>query len=518
MLLSRLPSPDVPTGKQSDNIIPMHRRLIQIVQNLPASKVVLVGDMMLDKYLYGNAERVSPEAPVMVLHYQNEELRLGGAANVASMLATLNARVRAIGVVGKDAAADDLRQLMNKAGIDSTLLVTSTDRPTTSKLRLVGAAQHRHAQQLMRLDYENMQPCPDAILDQLLANFETAIADCDIVCIEDYNKGAVPPRVCQGVIAAAKKRNIPVLIDPAAVTDYSRYAGATVLKLNRAEAGRAAGRAIDEPEDFQPVAEKLLHDLNLEAAILTLDRHGAFLATRDGERRWLKHARPRQVFDATGAGDMVLAMITAARAGGADWVEAVALGNVAAGLEVERFGTVPIKPSEIIQEILSEVHEHGGKERTIEALLPELAAHRASGKRIVFTNGCFDLIHLGHIKYFQFARKQGDLLVVGVNTDAGIRRLKGPKRPIISEADRLGVLEELESIDYLIRFDEDTPRSLIERIRPDVLVKGAEYPKEQVVGWDVVESYGGTIALAPLIDGKSTTGVIQRILETYSGK
>jgi D-beta-D-heptose 7-phosphate kinase/D-beta-D-heptose 1-phosphate adenosyltransferase len=493
----------------------MHRRLIQIVQNLPASKVVVVGDMMLDKYLYGNAERVSPEAPVLVLHYQSEELRLGGAANVCSMLATLNANVRAIGIVGSDSAAENLRQLMKKAGVDSSLLVTSDDRPTTSKLRLVGAAQHRHAQQLMRLDYENMQPCSDAIVEKLLSQFETAIADCDVVCIEDYNKGAVPAKVCQGVIASAKKRKIPVLVDPAAVTDYSRYAGATAVKLNRAEAGKAAGHSIEEPEDFQPVAEKLLKDLDLDAAILTLDRHGAFLATKDGERRWLKHARPRQVFDATGAGDMVLAMITAARAAGADWVEAVALGNVAAGLEVERFGTVPIKPGEIIQEILSEVHEHGGKERTIDALLSELAAHRASGKRIVFTNGCFDLIHLGHIKYFQFARKQGDLLVVGVNTDAGIRRLKGPKRPIISEVDRLGVLEELESIDYLIRFDEDTPRSLIEKIRPDVLVKGAEYPKEQVVGWDVVESYGGTIALAPLMDGKSTSAVIQRILETY---
>jgi len=208
-------------------------------------------------------------------------------------------------------------------------------------------------------------------------------------------------------------------------------------------------------------------------------------------------------------------MITAARAAGADWVEAVALGNVAAGLEVEKFGTVPIKPDEIIQELQAEAHEHPVKERTIESLLAELAGHRASGKRVVFTNGCFDLIHLGHIKYFQFARKQGDLLVVGVNTDEGIRRLKGPKRPIINEADRLGVLEELESIDYLIKFDEDTPRRLIEQIRPDVLVKGADYPKEKVVGWDIVESYGGTVALAPLVDGKSTSAVIQRILETH---
>lgn len=493
----------------------MHQRLMQIVQSLPASNVVLLGDVMLDKYFYGNAERVSPEAPVLVLHYQSEELRLGGAGNVASMLATLGAKVRAIGLVGNDPAAGDIRNLMQKAGIDPSLLIVADDRPTTTKLRLVGAAQHRHAQQLMRLDFENTVGANESLASKLLAHAQQAIETCDIVCIEDYNKGAVAPRVCQGVIAAARGRNVQVCVDPASIADYSKYRGATALKLNRSEASRATGRPVESPGDYQPAAEWLLENLQLEAAILTLDRHGAFLATREGERRWLKHARPRQVFDATGAGDMVLAMIAAARAAGADWVEAVALGNVAAGLEVERFGTVPIAPAEIIQEIQSEAHEHPGKVRTLEALLAELAGHRASGKRIVFTNGCFDLLHLGHVKYFQFARKQGDLLVVGVNTDDGIRRLKGPKRPIMNEADRLGVLEELESIDYLIQFDDDTPLRLIERIRPDVLVKGSNYPKDKVVGWDFVESYGGDVTLAPLVDGKSTSAVIQKILETY---
>jgi len=493
----------------------MHQRLMQIVQSLPPSNVVLLGDMMLDKYFYGNAERVSPEAPVLVLHYQSEELRLGGAGNVASMLATLGAKVRAIGLVGNDPAAADIRNLMQKAGVDSSLLIVADDRPTTTKLRLVGAAQHRHAQQLMRLDFENVVHANESLASKLLAHAQQAIETCDIVCIEDYNKGTVPPRVCQGVIAAARGRNIQVCVDPASIADYSKYRGATALKLNRSEAARATGRPVESPADYQPAAEWLLENLQLDAAILTLDRHGAFLATREGERRWLKHARPRQVFDATGAGDMVLAMIAAARAAGADWVEAVALGNVAAGLEVERFGTMPIAPAEIIQEIQSQAHEHPGKVRTLDALLAELAGHRASGKRIVFTNGCFDLLHLGHVKYFQFARKQGDLLVVGVNTDDGIRRLKGPKRPIMNEPDRLGVLEELESIDYLIQFDDDTPQRLIERIRPDVLVKGANYPKEKVVGWDLVESYGGTVTLAPLVDGKSTSAVIQKILDAY---
>jgi len=492
----------------------MQTRLIQIIRTLPRSNVLLVGDMMLDKYLYGNAERVSPEAPVLVLHYQNEELRLGGAANVAAMLATLGAQVRAVGVIGRDSAGQEVYRLMREAGIDPALLAVE-DRPTTCKLRLVGAAQHRHAQQLMRLDYENPQPISPQIAAALLKTVEDSLGGCRIVCVEDYNKGAISETVCRGVIAAATARKIPVLIDPATIDDYSKYRGATALKLNRTEALRACGRRLDTPEDFKAAAQDLLRQLDLEAVIITLDRHGAYVAARGQEGRWLNHSRPRQVFDATGAGDMVLAMLAVARAAGADWVESVALGNVAAGLEVERFGTVPIKPQEIVAELQAEAHEHPAKERSLGELVSELDRLRASGKRIVFTNGCFDLIHLGHVKYFQFARRQGDVLVVGVNTDSSIRRLKGNTRPILGETDRLGVLEELESIDYLIRFDQDTPIRLIEQIRPDVLVKGSDYEKEEVVGWNLVEGWGGRVVLAPLVDGKSTTAVIQRILEAH---
>ena len=212
---------------------------------------------------------------------------------------------------------------------------------------------------------------------------------------------------------------------------------------------------------------------------------------------------------------MVLAMITVARAAGASWTDAVALGNIAGGLEVEKFGCVPITPQEIIHDLLTESRESLGKQRTLERLLPELNRHRAAGRKIVFTNGVFDIVHLGHIEYFQFAKRQGDLLVVAVNTDSSVRRLKGPKRPIIPEKDRLKLLEELQSIDYVLTFDEDTPLKLIEQIKPDVLVKGADYTKENVVGWDIVEARGGRIALAPLVDGRSTSSVIQKILEAY---
>jgi D-beta-D-heptose 7-phosphate kinase/D-beta-D-heptose 1-phosphate adenosyltransferase len=334
------------------------------------------------------------------------------------------------------------------------------------------------------------------------------------LCIEDYNKGLLPDDVCKRVIGLAKAKHIPVFVDPYELADYSKYAGATAVTPNRREASAATKMPCDNEPCYAPLAEKLLNDLQLEAAILTLDKDGAYLATRDGERRWLK-TRERKVYDVAGAGDMLLSMLAMARCAGADWVEAVALANVASGLEVEKYGSVPITPHEIKLELLTEQHEHLGKQRTLEQLVPELQRHRAAGRRIVFTNGCFDLIHLGHVKYFQFARAQGDLLVVGVNTDSSIRGLKGPKRPIVNEHDRVEVLEELESIDYLVRFEDATPLRLIEAIQPDVLVKGADYKKEDVVGWDVVEKRGGRVALAPLIDGRSTTNLIQRILDAH---
>jgi D-beta-D-heptose 7-phosphate kinase/D-beta-D-heptose 1-phosphate adenosyltransferase len=494
----------------------MATRLIELIENLPPSRVLLLGDFMMDRYVYGNAERLSPEAPVPVLHYQNEDWRLGGAGSVAANLAALNARVSVVGAAGSDDIALRLRDGLAGIGADTSCLICCTDRPTTCKVRLVGSAQHRHPQTLMRLDYESAAALPAEREDEIIDQLDRLLRECDVFCIEDYNKGVVTPSVCQAAIELARKHGKPVLIDPANIPDYSKYAGATCIKLNRTETKRATGISARSESEFCEAGKRLLEVLNLEAAVITLDKDGAYLSTRDGTNRWLR-TKARQVYDVTGAGDMVLAMLAVARAAGADWTESVTLANLAGGLEVEKFGAVPIKPEEILQELMTEIHEHLGKQRTLEQLIPELARHRSAGKKIVFTNGCFDIIHLGHVKYFQFAKAQGDVLVVGVNTDASIRRLKGEKRPVINEEDRCGVLEELESIDYLVRFDDDTPMNLITSIKPDVLVKGADYQKEQVVGWDFVESCGGHVALAPLIDGRSTSIVIKRIIDAYSG-
>lgn len=493
----------------------MSNGLIELVANLPRTKIVLVGDLMLDRYIFGNAERLSPEAPVPILHFQREEYRLGGAGSVLADLAALRADVKVIGILGKDDAAAEVRRRLGTCGADASGVIEVADRPTVTKLRLVGSAQHRHPQQMIRLDIEQHGPADAKTARAVMDNAAAALnAGADVLCLEDYHKGVLTIDVCRHVIDLAKSKQVPVIVDPANIPDYSRYFGATALKLNRTEVERATGTPVRAPEHYEPAAEWLLKKLELEAVVITLDRHGAYLATSDGLRRHLK-TRPREVFDVTGAGDMVLAMISVARAAGASWTDAVALGNIAGGLEVERFGCVPITPEEIVHDLLVENRETAGKQRTVEQLLPELQRHRALGRKIVFTNGCFDIVHLGHVEYFRFAKKQGDVLVVAVNTDSSVQRLKGPKRPIISEGDRLSVLEELESIDYLVKFDEDTPTKLIERMKPDVLVKGADYAKEKVVGWEIVESYGGRVALAPLVDGRSTSSVIQRILDAY---
>jgi D-beta-D-heptose 7-phosphate kinase/D-beta-D-heptose 1-phosphate adenosyltransferase len=421
-----------------------------------------------------------------------------------------------VGLVGEDETGRLIRRQLDELQCDTGGLIPTPQRCSTCKVRFVGLAQHRHPQHLMRLDFEDASPIEAELVEQVLQRLEQALDGAEALCLEDYNKGLLTEEVCRRAIAAARRRGLPVFVDPYAREDYARYAGATSITPNRHETMMATGINCRTEEDHRQAAETLLEKLELEAVILTLDKDGAYLATRDGERRWVR-TRPRNVYDVAGAGDMLLAMLATARLGGAGWAQATALCNMASGLEIEKYGSAPITRQEIVQELLVEAGQRQGKQRSLDRLMGELSRHRAAGKRIVFTNGCFDLIHLGHIKYFQFAKAQGDLLVVGVNTDRSIRRLKGPKRPIINETDRLSVLEELESIDYLILFDEPTPLDLIERISPEVLVKGADYTKEQVVGWEWVEQHGGRVALAPLVDGRSTSAVIQRILEAYGG-
>jgi D-beta-D-heptose 7-phosphate kinase/D-beta-D-heptose 1-phosphate adenosyltransferase len=478
-------------------------------------KALVVGDFMLDQHIYGDAERLSPDAPVPILHVRRQDERPGGAANVCLDFVALRGHAVAVGVTGDDAFGRLMRDALEKESVVATNLVADPARPTTVKQNLVGLAQARHPQKMFRVDFESREPLSPAIEDAILKAFERALPDTDVVCIEDYNKGVCTPRVCQGVIAAAKKARKPVFVDPAKITDYSKYRGATAITPNRQEAELAAGMKTDGDASVAhnaKVAKKLLEELDLEAAVLTLDRHGALLLTRNGSPLSIP-TQAREVYDVTGAGDMFLAGLAAARANGIDWHDSVRFANAAAGLEVEVFGVQPIPLERIHHAVLVQSSKLAGKLRTLDQLKVEVEAMRRSGKKIVFTNGCFDILHAGHVTLLDKARREGDFLVVAINDDASVRALKGPSRPVNNQDDRARVLGGLGCVDAVVFFGEATPLKLVQAVRPDVLAKGADYTKATVVGADFVESYGGRVALIELVEGKSTTSTIKRMRE-----
>ena len=488
--------------------------LIQLLDGWRTKRIVVAGDFMLDHHIYGHAERLSPDAPVPVLAVEREVDQPGGSSNVCLDLRALKCDVTCLGVIGDDGPGRRLANALKKVGCDVAGLVVSPDRPTTVKQNFVGLAQHRHPQKMFRVDTELKAPIPAAVSKKLLKIAEKSLKGASALCIEDYNKGVLSPTFCQALIKLAKRMKVPVLIDPAAISDYSKYAGATCITPNRFEASLAAGvpaSATQDESTLSAIAHKLLDSLTLDSVVLTLDKQGAMLLEKGGEPV-LMPTLAREVYDVTGAGDMILAMMAAAIANGADTGAALQLGNTAAGLEVERFGVVPIELHEVLLSLLRQQHgDRGNKARTLDTLVRELSAHRKEGKKIVFTNGCFDILHAGHVSFLRAARREADILVLGLNSDASIKRLKGPERPVNHEADRLMVLSELQSVDYLVVFGEDTPIKLIRAIKPDVLVKGADYKKSQVVGASDVEKYGGKVVLVDLVEGRSTTNIIRKI-------
>jgi len=492
------------------------KQLIDRIDQWQRKRIVVVGDLMLDQYVYGNAERLSPDAPVPVLRVDREDSAPGGASNVCMDLTALQCDVTTIGVIGDDATGQILSDKLAEAGCDTSLLVRTDARRTTVKRSYIGLAQHRHPQKMFRVDVEDAGPLDQQTVETLLDHVRTALRDADVLCIEDYNKGVFDGDTAGRIIELARAAGVPVLVDPAAIADYTRYRGATAITPNRTEAELATGITADNPAAVRAVAAQLAEQLDLDAVVLTLDRHGALLHRRGAEPMRVP-TEARNVYDVSGAGDMVLAMLAAARANGVDWLEAVQLANVAAGLEVERFGVVPIALEEIHFALLRRHHHELGKLRTVDQLAAELSAYRRQGKKIALTNGCFDILHAGHIEVLQGARATGDMLVVAVNTDQSIAAQKGPDRPIVNEDQRLALLAALECVDYLVLFgdgsggDADTPRPLLEKLKPDVLVKGGTYSHDEVVGWEIVEAYGGQVTTIAPVEGLSTTNIVERI-------
>lgn len=487
----------------------MYERLLKTIGNLGQPRILVVGDFMLDAYVYGDAVRISPEAPVPVLKVTETEYRCGGAASVAADLRTLGAVPVCIGVVGNDTEGQILKDRLTELGADVTGLSTVADRPTVTKQRLIGLAQHRHKQQLIRIDREATAPLPAEVCQEILARYRDAMARVDIVCLQDYNKGVLTEPLCREMIALARDAGVKVLVDPMPNLDYTKYSGATLLTPNRHEASTATGIEIETVADAAKAAGRLLELLSIEAAIVTLDKEGAYLATEEISE--LIPAEPRTVYDVTGAGDVVLATLAVSLAAESDYVTAVHLANIAGGVEVGKFGAATVTVSEIVHGITERFGQHVPKLRPLERLLEELTWRRERGQTVVFTNGCFDVVHRGHIEYLESCRAHGDLVVVGLNSDRSVRELKGPDRPVNNEQDRAAVLAGLETVDFITIFDDPSVLGLVKRIRPDVLIKGGDYGKEGVVGWEFVESYGGRVVVAPLVQGRSSSNTIERM-------
>ncbi len=490
----------------------MSRDLISLVNNLGSPKVLVIGDVILDRYTWGDAERVSQEAPVILLRADKQEHRLGGAANVCNMLHGLGARPTLAGVVGDDSDGDQVRDELRRAEIGCASVLTDTSRPTTVKERFLGRAQQRHPHQVLRVDREVRDPLSESMEAGLLSAIEKLLPEQDIVLISDYAKGVCTTRMLAEVIQLAQTSGKRVLVDPVRGGDYRRYRGASSMTPNRLEASLATGGKINCAADALPLARRLCAELGLEAGIITLDKEGMALAHRDGHEQ-IFSTRTRQVYDITGAGDMVLAVIGMCLAAGASYENALRLANVAGGLEVEKVGCAIVTREEIIADLGGTRFQAdvSGKNLDRDSLAREISRRRDAWQRIVFTNGCFDILHAGHVRYLQEAHRHGDCLIVAINSDSSVQQIKGSTRPIIPQADRASMLAALETVDYVTIFDEPTPHALLHLLRPDVLIKGGTYSHDQVVGWEVVEGYGGQVVVGCEVKGLSTTAILERI-------
>jgi D-beta-D-heptose 7-phosphate kinase/D-beta-D-heptose 1-phosphate adenosyltransferase len=476
-------------------------------------KVLVIGDIMLDRYIHGDVERISPEAPVPVLRHARRYERAGGAANVAMNLAGLGCQTFLAGYWGSDSEQTELAAILERAGID-TVGVVLTSLPTISKTRIVGRTQ-----QLLRLDIESRDAPPSAEAQRLHDRATELVAKVHAVILSDYAKGALSATLCEAIIRAARTAGIPVLADPK-TPDFSKYTGATTVCPNLGELAAATGIPAHHTDDLLAAGQALVAEHDLKFLTVTMSEKGISVlrpASPAGLRAatpgiYHSPARAREVFDVSGAGDTVIATLAASLAGGLQIETAVELANLAAGIVVSKVGTVPIAAHELVAALTpSSGLTAGEKILDLERIKLRVAEWRASGETIVFTNGCFDLLHVGHITLLEDCRRFGSKLVLGLNADASVCRLKGPTRPIVSERERARVMAALAAVDAVVLFEEDTPLELIRALKPNVLVKGGDYTIETVVGHEDVLASGGRVEIVPTVEGFSTTNIVKKL-------
>ena len=480
----------------------MNVSYLTLVEQFATSEqvVLVIGDIMLDRYLTGEVSRISPEAPVPVVLLNHADERLGGAANVVANLRGLGIKTKLLGVIGDDSFGQMLVTKLDAVGTDTSGIVVSKSRPTTNKIRVVSAGH-----QIVRVDEECIHPLNDAESQALLGEFQQALAtQPSLVVLSDYAKGVLDPKHCAAIINACRSARIPVIVDPKG-RDYSKYQGATALTPNKKEIAEACGIDVHNTEQLLLAAESLRKQLGLQFLTITRGEEGLSLLQQDQTTHLA--ATAQSVFDVSGAGDTVIATLATGLAHGLTTNEALYLANIAAGVVVGMMGTVPITNTLLLEALRA--GDAPEKLYTLSQLCNKLESW--TGLTIVFTNGCFDVLHAGHVSYLKAAKAAGDKLIVGLNTDRSVRALKGDKRPINHEADRAQVLAALNMVDAVVLFDEDTPLQLICALRPQVLVKGDDYQEQDIIGGKEVKSWGGVVKRIALLPGRSTTNTIERL-------
>ena len=474
----------------------MKKRLAQLLKDIGDSSIVIIGDLMLDEYIIGDSNRISPEAPEPVIEEQERSHVPGGAANVAVNATVLNADARLTGILGNDTEGEIFLTRLADLGVGTDGIIAADDRPTSRKTRLIARGN-----QVLRVDRETIKAVDGALEDRLVEMVNQQSGD--VVVVSDYAKGVITPKLFKRILASGKR----LIVDPKS-SDFSIYSGAFLVTPNLKELCEACGASSIPLNEVEQETRKLMQNCSIENILVTLGADGMMLVEGNGSSTHI-HTRAREVYDVTGAGDTVIATIACAVAAKASLEDACMIANIAAGIVVGKHMTATATPAEILDYAFGP----SASEKIVDrpTLVSRVNELRKSGRRVVFTNGCFDLLHMGHITYLNESRAFGDALVVGLNTDSSIKTLKGDSRPIIPETERSHVLAALECVDYVILFDEETPYDLIKAVKPDILVKGADYTREQVVGYDVVEANGGEVRLVKLVGNMSTSDIIDRI-------
>jgi D-beta-D-heptose 7-phosphate kinase/D-beta-D-heptose 1-phosphate adenosyltransferase len=467
-------------------------------------RILVMGDLMIDEYLWGRVERISPEAPVQVVSVEKDSMTLGGAGNVVSNLVDLGARVTVAGVIGAGADGDTLLSMLKARHVNTDGLVRDSNRPTTKKTRIIGGHQH-----VLRIDRETDQRISEPHADRLITFVRERIHDHDLVLLSDYGKGVFPDALLGRLMETAKQEQKTIIVDPKGL-DFKKYAGATAITPNKREASLAAGIEIVDEASLVAAGEKLLHEIPVEKLLMTCGNEGMVLFAQ-GEKPYRVTAEARQVFDVSGAGDTVLSVLGLGLASGGSFKEAATLANVAAGIVVGKVGTATVSAEELKRAGEPDGAGLAVKQKTLSDLTAIVARLRAEGKRIVMTNGCFDVLHIGHIKLLSASKKMGDVLVVAIDDDESVGVLKGEGRPVIREEERIRIISALDSVDYVTLFSTRELEALIGAIRPDVLTKGTNYTTGSVLGREIVESFGGRVELVPITEAVSSSRIIDQI-------